>query len=114
VVAFESNLALHGGVDGLNVVRDIVRLTPPLLASSYRNYCSPQQGLSQLADGMLWMEVSHTHPQQIEELVRVQNAQCGGAPGNKTSYFEFVDGLRDLYGQPRFVKLVVVAGEDEM
>jgi hypothetical protein len=120
VVQYESGLALHGGEDGLDVIRDILRLTPPLL--------SPPPSGAGARRLLLWMEVSHTHPHRIEELVQGDpgtstctgtststscddsGAESGGAEssgGGGAPRFEFSGGFSDLYGQPRFVKLAL-------
>eukprot|EP00602_Paraphysomonas_sp_CaronLab_P005218 CAMPEP_0185037392 /NCGR_PEP_ID=MMETSP1103-20130426/31726_1 /TAXON_ID=36769 /ORGANISM="Paraphysomonas bandaiensis, Strain Caron Lab Isolate" /LENGTH=302 /DNA_ID=CAMNT_0027575345 /DNA_START=142 /DNA_END=1050 /DNA_ORIENTATION=- len=77
----ESELALDGGPDGLDIIRSIVQLSPSLLSSS---------GTKEL-----WMEVSPTHPQAIEESLELL-PDCR---------YTFVEGIKDMYGRPRFVRL---------
>lgn len=142
VLQFESGLALHGGKDGLDVVRDILRLTPPLLSTGGirrpgigtksdidRNNKSVSiadtdnnswhsDSVQSDKDAVLWMEVSHTHPQKIEQIVKnclllnVEGSQRVNSSSNLEHctdatfpYYVFAKGVSDLYGQPRFVKL---------
>ena len=149
MVQFESELALHGGADGLSVVRDTLCLTPPLLArsstgsgrssgsSGSSGSSTGSSGVAPLAQPtapLLWMEVSHAHPRVIEQLVRAGafrgsdssrgNSGSGGsgsraeseaavaaapAPLEEQWQYEFREGLADLFGQPRFVKLAAVS-----
>mmetsp|Transcript_29726 Transcript_29726/g.55090 ORF Transcript_29726/g.55090 Transcript_29726/m.55090 type:complete len:385 (+) Transcript_29726:99-1253(+) len=111
VVQFESHLALHGGADGLSVIADILRLTPPLLTAPLpppgsESACPPggQQGL-------LWLEVSHTHPREIERLVEAGVFRGSGSDSSSRSpcsSYEFLESHTDLFEQPRFVKLAAV------
>ena len=121
-------MALHGGTDGLDVVRDILRLTPSLLSNNNnnndhsRNSNKPNNsgtcgGEDRCGDGavdvsskLLWMEVSHTHPQRIEHIVESRllcNSGGGGGSSSSSSSgsYVFSGGFNDLFGQPRFVKL---------
>lgn len=128
MIEYESDLALHGGRDGLDVIRDILRLTPALLSDN----CG-DDGDSE--GGVLWMEVSHTHPRLIENIVRSgdlsssgadqdighgesdwndgENASSSSSSSSSSScgaggpHFEFTASSDDVYGQPRFVRLTV-------
>jgi methylase of polypeptide subunit release factors len=122
VVKYEDIGALDGGNDGLDIVRDIVRYSPVLLDRAGGVGC-----------GELWMEVAHQHPQVVAEWFRTQEAgtgteagagtgteiesRAGAESGTKTQtpvetksepfneHFSFVEGIIDLAGNPRFVRL---------
>jgi release factor glutamine methyltransferase len=102
----ESRLALHGGATGLDLVQQIISSAGPLLSPS--------------GSRELWMEVSHTHPAAIEAWML--RGSCSGthaaAPRRDDrnrerdssglaplSQFKFVEGMRDSFGQWRFVRL---------
>ena len=80
---FEDHRALHGGNDGLDIIRDIIIQAPKLL----RN------------DGQreIWMEVSSSHIDMIEEWMN--------QPGPHSDSCVFVEKIRDLAGKNRFVRL---------
>jgi release factor glutamine methyltransferase len=86
---FEDYGALCGGLDGLDVVRDIIQRLP--------EWCKPRNtmGRRRPFHAVCWMEVDTTHPRLIEKYVA--NDEC----------VEYVHGLQDLSGLDRFVKLVV-------
>ena len=88
VLKHESELALCGGDDGLDVIRDIVRNLPRWMPDdSGPRYC--------------WMEVDVSHPQILASWL---------APGSEEARFwgvEFCEGLKDMYGRDRFAKLQV-------
>jgi release factor glutamine methyltransferase len=108
---FEDPRALDGGLDGLDVVRDLVYLAPTLLGSN-----SPEN-----AGREMWLEVSEEHPAMIEEWMRTSygadkekflrdwQSAHGGAGGSGEIFSRreatFVSGLKDLGGNPRFVRL---------
>jgi release factor glutamine methyltransferase len=77
VIDYESTRALHGGHDGLDVIRAILSGLTRWMAHG----------------GFCWMEVDPTHPALLEELV-------GNIPG-----LEFVQSVKDLNGKDRFVKV---------
>jgi release factor glutamine methyltransferase len=84
VVEYESDHALCGGEDGLDVVRDIVDRLP--------EWCSD--------DGCVcWMEVDTSHPILVGEWL--------GEKGSGTRKVQFVQGAKDLCGRDRFVKLII-------
>jgi release factor glutamine methyltransferase len=108
---FENPRALDGGLDGLDIVRDLVYLAPTLLGSnSVEN-----------AGREMWLEVSEEHPAMIEEWMRTSygadkekflrdwQSAHGGAGGSAEVFSgreaSFVSGLKDLGGNPRFVRL---------
>ena len=88
VLKHESELALCGGDDGLDVVRDIVRNLPRWMPDdSGPRYC--------------WMEVDDSHPRILASWL---------TPGSEEARFwgvEFCEGLKDMYGRYRFAKLQV-------
>ena len=101
VKQYEDHCALHGGEDGLDLIRTILQLGPSLLSRE-----GPRE---------LWMEVARRHPKDIEELVKEQqmwndanSSNNNGNNGKSTPHFEFVEGMSDLSGNPRFVRLRVV------
>lgn len=85
VVSYESDQALCGGEDGLDVVRVILKKLPSLLRKG----------------GSCWMEVDPTHPNIIRDMLLHK----------EYPFVKFDSTLQDLYGKDRFVKLAVVADE---
>ena len=83
VVKFEDRGALDGGLDGLDIVRDLILHSGKLL-----NPMGPRE---------MWIEVSNTHPDVIQEWMKVQ--------GPHSDQFEFIEGIKDFAGNPRFVRL---------
>jgi release factor glutamine methyltransferase len=83
VVKFEDMVALDGGLDGLDMVRDLILNSHKLL-----NPQGPRE---------LWIEVSNEHPSVIEEWMRT--------PGPHSEQFDFIEGITDFAGNPRFVRL---------
>jgi release factor glutamine methyltransferase len=81
VVDFESETALCGGEDGLDVVRSIVKKLP--------FWC--------VENAVCWMEVDPTHPALLRKWLE-SDCSLGVV---------FVHTYRDLYGNDRFVKLRV-------
>jgi release factor glutamine methyltransferase len=90
VVGYEADEALCGGEDGLDVVRAIVRRLPDWAAGGG---CT------------CWMEVDTSHPALIERWLG-GGATGDGAEGGATGV-HFCEGVRDLCGRDRFVKLRV-------
>lgn len=101
VAEHEDSVALDGGEDGLDIVRQLVRRCPHLLKRG-----GPRQ---------LWMEVDTSHPKAMQywlgseaqaeapsECARQdgQGQECGGSHG--VTRFEW---RRDLSRRPRFVRL---------
>jgi release factor glutamine methyltransferase len=83
VVKFEDSLALDGGLDGLDMVRDLILNSWALL--------------NPLGSRELWIEVSNTHPAVIEKWMQTA--------GPHSDDFDFIDGITDFAGNPRFVRL---------
>jgi release factor glutamine methyltransferase len=84
---FEDERALHGGLDGLDVVRDIMRHAKDLLAPG--------------GSREVWMEVSSRHPKEIE--IWLQDAENARITGLK-----LLENIKDLSGKDRFVRLKVI------
>jgi release factor glutamine methyltransferase len=104
VVRHESETALCGGTDGMDVIRTILSKLP--------EWCK--------RDAVCWMEVDPSHPQQIEKLLSSNESALSGrdtqrvsdsdnepakVPG-KTVVFE--SSHKDMFGKDRFVKLRVI------
>lgn len=87
---YEDHRALHGGEDGMDLIRKIIELGPTLLSDK--------------GPGELWLEVARRHPAAIEDFVRRYNAQLD-AQDDKRRRFEFVEGINDLSDNPRFARL---------
>lgn len=83
VVGFESQNALCGGEDGMNVIRDIV-------------HGAPQWGRS---GTVVWVEVDPTHPELLRNWLDEDGTTIGVV---------FDSTHQDLYGRDRFVKLRVL------
>ena len=83
VINYESEHALCGGKDGMDVIRDIVYRAP--------EWSRP--------GSMIWMEVDPTHPKMIQEWLEQSSQDVGVA---------FESAHQDLYGRDRFVKLKVL------
>ena len=91
VIDYESDQALCGGEDGLDVVRDIVERLP--------EWCSE--------DGCVcWMEVDTSHPIMVGEWLGNEGSDSGVGARK----VEFVEGAKDLCGRDRFVKLRISSG----
>ena len=81
VKQYEDELALHGGFDGLSLIKDIIEKSDLLLHSKGSNE--------------LWMEVARQHPAMIETYIK--SSQNRG--------YQYLEGINDLSGFPRFVRL---------
>ena len=81
VSAYESDKALCGGEDGLDVVRHIVKRLP------------------EWTSGHCWLEVDSSHPSRIKDWL---------APG-ASSEVECISTFKDFCGRDRFVKLRVLS-----
>ena len=80
---YEDHRALHGGNDGLNIIRDIIIHAPLLLRKD-----GPKE---------IWMEVSSSHLDMIEDWMK--------QPGVHSDNCILLDKINDLSGRPRFVRL---------
>ncbi|KAI8782364.1 MTRF1L release factor glutamine methyltransferase [Biomphalaria glabrata] len=75
IKCFEDPTALDGGLDGLDIIKEIILKAPDLL----------------MTNGHLWMEVSHQQPPLIAKLVRdSHNDIC------------LIEVVKDLFGKDRF------------
>ena len=83
VIQYEDRGALDGGIDGLDMIKDLILHSNKLL-----NPSGPRE---------LWIEVSNSHPAVIEKWM--------GTPGLHSNQFEFIEGINDFAGNPRFVRL---------
>lgn len=86
VKQYEDEGALHGGTDGLDIVRQILDKAPSLLGGA--------RGKTERNDSRrreVWLEVSECHP----------DAVCA----MDLPSFSHVTGLKDLFGHPRFIRL---------
>jgi release factor glutamine methyltransferase len=81
VVAYESESALCGGDDGMDIVRVICQKLP--------TWCH--------SGGICWMEVDPTHPKLLKEWL----------DANPSLGVVFEDSYQDMFGKDRFVKLRV-------
>lgn len=101
---FEDAVALDGGVDGLDIVRDLIYLAPILLSPT--------------GTRELWLEVSEAHPAMVEAWLQSSFAEdkkafydkwvSEGNPEipNWDDYMPtFLSGIIDLVGNPRFIRL---------
>ena len=94
VTQHESDVALCGGTDGMDVIYTIIERLP--------EWCN--------TDAVCWMEVDPSHPKLIEEFL---SSTGGGGKENKKSMFSgksvrFESSHKDMFGKDRFVKLRVV------
>jgi release factor glutamine methyltransferase len=99
VKLFEDEVALHGGLDGLDIVRQIVQFSPKLLKAE-----GPK---------VIWLEVSETHPRAIESQFESSSQNkfstiypTDNNKGLFLSEFKTVTGMTDLFGNQRFLKFV--------
>lgn len=79
VLDYESESALCGGADGMDIIRIIIEKLPLWCKSG----------------AVCWMEVDPTHPALLEQELH----------GN--SLIDFVSAYKDMFGKDRFVKLQV-------
>ena len=98
VVEYEDYNALCGGVDGMDVIRDIIHRLPEWCQE---NGNSESKGDVQVSEGTTcWMEVDTSHPSLMEEWLKSHSAKYN---------VEFLEGRKDLSGLDRFVKLKVLS-----
>eukprot|EP00536_Pseudo-nitzschia_multiseries_P014101 jgi/Psemu1/310600/fgenesh1_kg.657_\ len=94
VTQFESDQALCGGSDGMDIIRTIIEKLP--------EWCS--------SDAVCWMEVDPSHPGMIEEFLSSRGKE-GNKDGNTSSKekqrVRFDSSHKDMFGNDRFVKLRV-------
>jgi len=90
VVSYESDSALCGGDDGLDVIRTIIEKLP--------DWCH--------SGSVCWMEVDTSHPKLIQEML-AESHDDGDNDTNFLSPVLFHSSHMDMFGRDRFVKLVV-------
>lgn len=84
---YEDHVALDGGEDGLDIVRDIVEQSDRLM----------------LPQAEMWLEVSTEHPDMIEQ--KLKTSLDSNSKREYSGKLTFLQSFRDLSGKPRFVKL---------
>uniref|UniRef100_A0A7S0UKF5 peptide chain release factor N(5)-glutamine methyltransferase n=1 Tax=Pseudo-nitzschia delicatissima TaxID=44447 RepID=A0A7S0UKF5_9STRA len=87
VTRYESDTALCGGIDGMDVIKTIIRKLP--------EWCN--------SGAVCWMEVDPTHPKLIEEYLSSRENES--EISERAVLFE--SSHQDMFGKDRFVKLVV-------
>lgn len=90
VRCFEAHSALDGGVDGLDMVKDLILHSDALFSS---------RGSRQL-----WLEVSREHPSMIEAWLKADHGAVMTSRGVSS-----MEVLNDLSGYPRFVRITFSA-----
>lgn len=85
VARYEDHFALHGGEDGMDIIREIIDIGPSLLSSK--------------GSKEIWMEVSSHHPKEICRLVKVDERW--------RQIYSHAEAIDDIFGKPRFVRLKV-------
>lgn len=104
VANHEDSVALDGGEDGLDVVRDIVRRCPRLLKRG-----GPRQ---------LWMEVDTSHPEAIQRWLGLPvglggQGMDGGSQQCQAHGVTRFEWMRDMSQRPRFVRLTFAEEVEE-
>ena len=103
---FESHVALDGGIDGLDVVRELLAAAPKLLRSGER-------------DPEMWLEVGGGHPAVIEQWLGANSG--GGEAGSGVDRVETepaseasgdtdlncIEIMSDLNGVARFIGITL-------
>jgi release factor glutamine methyltransferase len=97
VIDYEDKLALNGGEDGLNIIRDIAKYAPKLL----------KDRSSTVPFHELWMEMDITHAQYIESVVRDMeiNHLSTSSRSLQTRRAIKILPFQDLSNRPRFVQI---------
>ena len=98
VTQFESDQALCGGTDGLDVIRTIIEKLP--------QWCN--------SEAVCWMEVDPSHPKMIEELLSLEGKEDSSEDKKSDDELpmqkrrvRFESSHKDMFGKERFVKLKV-------
>lgn len=85
IMDFEDHCALHGGLDGLSIVQQILSVSPNLLKP---------------IDGLMWLEIGPSHHSLINRLVKEH-------PEYKLKY---IQTFKDFLKRDRFCKLQAMPG----
>ncbi|RUS82659.1 hypothetical protein EGW08_009562, partial [Elysia chlorotica] len=85
ISCFEDHRALHGGEDGLDVIREVLLRCSQLI----------QPG------GHLWLEVGESHPPLVEKFTAFQETWK-----ELPRQLVYKSTITDLYGKPRFCHLI--------
>ncbi len=102
VVGYEDYGALCGGDDGMDVIRDIVKRLPEWC------YRESEGDGTYVGDAICWMEVDTSHPMLMSEwLTPTSDDQSYDMAGKHFGGVEYVEGLSDIFGLDRFVKLKI-------
>lgn len=97
VIDYEDRLALNGGEDGLDIIRDIARYAPKLLK---------ERRSSNIPFHELWMEMDISHAQYIESLVRGKDVDVSTSRESlHTRRPMKILPFQDLSNRPRFVQI---------
>ena len=84
VKEFEDERALHGGVDGLDIVKQILIHAHKLLSPN--------------GSREVWLEVSHLHPSAIKRWVEEEEE-------GKACQLKVLECILDMSGKERFIRL---------
>jgi release factor glutamine methyltransferase len=105
---YEDERALHGGNDGLDMVKQLLQHCPALFRADNEIEAQAQAQAPVCGGGSrlpreLWLEVSEEHPAAVCKLL----GPDGAAESILKSKYARVEGLDDLAGKPRFVRLTL-------
>lgn len=78
---YEDLRALDGGIDGMQVIRSILKFASKRLRLK----------------GLLWLEVDPTHPKLVEQYLEEHSDKLG---------LKFVASYQDMFGKERFVEIM--------
>lgn len=98
VKQYEDPLALHGGKDGLDIARQLLEYTPSFLKSAEESFGEGEGEVKCRPFREVFLELAWQHPPLLEN-------ELHGADGKALAPWEIVEGIQDLSGRPRFVRL---------
>ena len=114
VKQYEDQGALDGGIDGLDMIRDLILHSSSLLRPhSPKNPTITSSNIPTSTDtfdkeavvcGELWLEVARQHPVQIQTMMESSKSTAIHSPP-WSEHFSFVESIIDFAGNPRFVRL---------